>query len=80
MVIPIVAPPDPQVPYFEGTWICVMPESFQVNKSFSDPAVLEKILKWLLYFCNYLHFEENLTLCLQMFESPVPKDDFYQVW
>jgi hypothetical protein len=32
-----------------------------------------------LHFCNYLSFEEDLTLTLNNLESPLPKDDMYQV-
>jgi hypothetical protein len=34
----------------------------------------------LLQFCNYLPFEEDMALCLNNLESPLPKDDLYQVW
>jgi hypothetical protein len=32
-----------------------------------------------LHFCDYLPFEEDLTLYLKKFEFPSPKDNLYQV-
>jgi hypothetical protein len=32
-----------------------------------------------LYVCNYLPFEEDLTLYFNNLKSPLPKDDLYQV-
>jgi hypothetical protein len=32
-----------------------------------------------LHFCDYLPFEEDLALYLLNLESPLPKDDLYQV-
>jgi hypothetical protein len=32
------------------------------------------------HFCDYLPFEEDLVLYLKNLESPLPKDDLYQVW
>jgi hypothetical protein len=32
-----------------------------------------------LHFCDYLPFEEDLALYLNNLESPLPKDDLYQV-
>jgi hypothetical protein len=32
------------------------------------------------HFCDYLPFEEDLALYLNNLESPLPKDDLYQVW
>jgi hypothetical protein len=32
-----------------------------------------------LHFYQYLSFEEDLALYLNNLESPLPKDDFYQV-
>jgi hypothetical protein len=31
------------------------------------------------HFCDYLPFEEDLALYLNNLESPLPKDDLYQV-
>jgi hypothetical protein len=33
----------------------------------------------ILHFCDYLPFEENLALYFNKLESPLPKDDLYQV-
>jgi hypothetical protein len=33
-----------------------------------------------LHVCDYLPFEEDLTLYLNKFEFPLPKDNLYQVW
>jgi hypothetical protein len=33
-----------------------------------------------LHFCDYLPFEKDLTLHLNKFEFPIPKDNSYQVW
>jgi hypothetical protein len=32
-----------------------------------------------LHFCDYLPFEEDLALYLNNLESPLPKDELYQV-
>jgi hypothetical protein len=42
-VFPIVAPPEPQGPWFVQTWIYIMSESFHVNMSSSGSMVLKKI-------------------------------------
>jgi hypothetical protein len=42
MVFSIVAPPNPQGPWFEQTWIYIMSESFHVNVSSSGSVVFEK--------------------------------------
>jgi hypothetical protein len=34
----------------------------------------------ILYFCDYLPFEEDLALYLNKLEFPWPKDDLYQLW
>jgi hypothetical protein len=47
MVFLIVAPPDPQGPWFEQTWIYIISKSFDVNMSSSGSVVLQmKIFKW----------------------------------
>jgi hypothetical protein len=33
----------------------------------------------ILHLCDYLPFEEDLALYLKKCESPLPKDDLYQV-
>jgi hypothetical protein len=33
----------------------------------------------IFYFCDYFPFEEDLTLYLNNFEFPLPKDDLHQV-
>ena len=44
---PIMAPPDPRVPWFEEIWIYIMSESFHVNMTFSSSVVHEKTnFKW----------------------------------
>jgi hypothetical protein len=52
--------------------------------TYSGSVVVEKkIFKWplpILYFCDYLSFEEDLALKLNNLESPLPKDNLYQVW
>jgi hypothetical protein len=74
MVFPIVAPTDPQGPWFEETWIYIISESFHVNMTYSGSVVLEKQifndLNPFLYFCDYLPFEEDLYL--NNLESPLP--------
>jgi hypothetical protein len=43
----------------------------------------KKIFKWsnpFLQFCDYLPFEEDLTLYLNNLEPMLPNDDLYQVW
>jgi hypothetical protein len=32
------------------------------------------------HFCNYIPFEEDLTLYLNNLNFPLPKDDFYHFW
>jgi hypothetical protein len=63
--------------------ICTISGSFYVNLNFSGPVVLEKKHlndpNLLLYFCNYLPFEEDLALYLYKVEFPSCKDDLYQV-
>jgi hypothetical protein len=60
-----------------------MPESFNVKFSFSGFIVLKnKIFKWphpICTFCDYLPFEEDLSLYLNKREFPSPKDNMYQV-
>jgi hypothetical protein len=46
MVFLIVAPPDPQGPWSEQTWIYIILKNFDVNMSSSGFVVLEKIFKW----------------------------------
>jgi hypothetical protein len=50
--------------------------------SSSGSVVLEKIMKYptpfLLCF-DYLPFEDDLTLHWDKLESPLPKDNFYQI-
>jgi hypothetical protein len=47
IVFPIVAPPDPRVPWCEQFWIYIISESFPVNMTYSGSVVLEKkIFEW----------------------------------
>jgi hypothetical protein len=51
--------------------------------TYSGSVVLEKIFKWphpISDFCDYLPSEEDLALYLNNLESPLPKDNLYQVW
>jgi hypothetical protein len=78
IVFPIVAPPEPQRPWFEETWIYIISESFHVNITYSGSVVLKKkIFKWPH---PSFPFEEDLALYLNNLESLLPKDDLYQVW
>jgi hypothetical protein len=82
MVFPIVAPPDPRGPWCEQFWIYIISESCHVNMTYSGSVVLEKkIFKWPHpIFAIISPFEEDLALYLNNLESPLPKDDLYQVW
>jgi hypothetical protein len=33
-----------------------------------------------VHFCDYLPFKNDLGLYLHILESPIPKDDLYEVW
>jgi hypothetical protein len=61
-----------------------MSESFHVNLSYPCSVVLDakkfNDLTNFLYFCDYLPFEDDLALYLYNLESPLPKDNLYQVW
>jgi hypothetical protein len=54
-----------------------------VGKTIFTYVYIEKIFsrtsKTPTYFCDYLPFENDLTLDLYNFEFPLPKDDLYQV-
>jgi hypothetical protein len=56
---------------------------FHVNLSFSGSVVLEKKIlndsTLFLHICNYFPFEKGLTLYLNNFEFPSPKDVLYQI-
>jgi hypothetical protein len=64
-------------------------ETVPASLSFSGPVVHTK--KWFLrrrflndptlflHFCDYLPFEEDLTLYLNKLKIPLPKDDLYPV-
>jgi hypothetical protein len=45
---------------------------FWRRKFLNDPTPI-------LYFCDYLPFEVDLALYLNKLESPLPKDNLYQV-
>jgi hypothetical protein len=51
--------------------------------TYSGSVVLEKKIlndpTPFLHFCDYLPFEEDLALYLNNLESPLRKDDLYQV-
>jgi hypothetical protein len=59
--------------------------SFHVNVSFSGAVVLERRylndpnLHVYLHFCDYLPFEEDLTLYLNKLEFPSCKDNLHKV-
>jgi hypothetical protein len=81
---PYCGPSRPWGPWFEETWIYIISESFHVNMIYSGSVVLEKkIFKWThpiyVYFFDYLPFEEDLALYSNNLESPLPKDNLYQV-
>jgi hypothetical protein len=60
-----------------------MPESFHVNFSFSDPAVLEKIFKWPHSIFTFLWLSplwRGPGPLFEQLEFPLPKDNLYQVW
>jgi hypothetical protein len=84
MAFPIVAPPDPRGAWCEQFWIYIISESFHVNMTYFGSVVLEKRIlndpTPFLHFCDYLQFEEDLTLYLNNLELSLHKDDLCQVW
>jgi hypothetical protein len=78
----IVAPPDARGPRLEETWIYNIYQTlsckydlFWLSGSGEDFYGPHPIL----YFCDYLPFEEDLALNLNNLEFPLPNDDLYQV-
>jgi hypothetical protein len=73
IILPIVAPPDPQGPWFEQIWINFISKRFHVSISSYGSVVLEKIFKWphpIFTFGDYLPFEEDLAFNLNKLEFP----------
>jgi hypothetical protein len=57
-------------------------QSFHVNLTYSGSVVWRRFLNDptpFLHFCDYLLFEENLALYFNNLESPLPKEDLYQL-
>jgi hypothetical protein len=72
-------------PSFGETWILIACGWFVQGLVEIGPLVLEKkIFKWphpiFLFFCDYLPFEEDLTIYLNKLEFPLPENNLYQVW
>jgi hypothetical protein len=73
MIFTIVAPPGPQGPWFEQTWIHIISESFHVKYEFFWLCgSWEDFYMTPPHFCDYLSFEEDLVLYLYNFEFPLP--------
>jgi hypothetical protein len=77
-----IVPPS-CTPHPPGTMICTSLNLHYVRKlSFWLSGFRGKKISMttpFLHFCDHLPFEEDLTLYMYNLESPIPKDDLYQV-